>query len=117
MRNSTKQLLTRREMKRPRKEAQNRREMKREKEINYRHLTHRLKRKPGAFKNYKHLDYLYPTTNFRIAYDLMKKADPLRGDKAYISLLELAATQGELGVEKAIKEASTKNHSRDDPIV
>ena len=78
------------------------------KEINYRHLIHSLKRKPGAFKDYKHRDCLYPTTNFRIAYDLMKKADPLRGHKAYISLLELAATHGELGVERAIKESLSK---------
>ena len=76
---------------------------KRKSQINYRHIIGSLKRKPGAFKQYKYQDSLYPTTTFRMAYDLIVKTDPLRGHKQYIALLELAATDGQDSVEQAIK--------------
>jgi hypothetical protein len=39
--------------------------------INYRHIIDWLVRKPGAFENYRYKDDLFPTSQFRIAYDLL----------------------------------------------
>jgi hypothetical protein len=41
--------------------------------INYRHVIDRLVRKPGAFENYRYKDDLFPTSQFRIAYDLLRE--------------------------------------------
>ena len=40
--------------------------------INYRHIIDSLVRKPGAFENYRYRDELFPTSCFRIAYDVLK---------------------------------------------
>jgi transposase len=45
--------------------------------INYRHVIDWLVRKPGAFTNYRYKDDLFPTSQFRIAYDLSQ--DPQTG--------------------------------------
>ncbi len=79
------------------------------KAINYRHIIGSLRRKPGAFKQYRHRDSLYPTTTFRIAYDFLQKTDPLRGHKHYIDLLHLAATDGQDSIEQALKCCLKKN--------
>lgn len=71
--------------------------------INYRHIIDRLVRKPGAFANYRYRDDLFPTTRFRIAYDLLKKAQPARADKEYLSVLYLAAYEGEEKVDSALR--------------
>lgn len=71
--------------------------------INYRHIIDRLVRKPGAFANYRYRDDLFPTTRFRVAYDLLKKSHPARADKAYLAILFLAAHEGEEKVDRALK--------------
>jgi hypothetical protein len=71
--------------------------------INYRHIVDWLIRKPGAFENYKHRDDLFPTTTFRIVYDLLKAKYPDSGNKKYIALLNLAAKETEDGVERVLK--------------
>jgi hypothetical protein len=71
--------------------------------INYRHIIDWLIRKPGAFENYKHRDDLFPTTTFRIAYDLLKNKYPDSGNKKYIGILNLAAKETEDGVERILK--------------
>jgi transposase len=38
--------------------------------IDFRHVIDSLVRKPGAFINYKYANHMYPTTRFRMAYDL-----------------------------------------------
>ena len=40
--------------------------------INYRHVIDWLVRKPGAFAAYRYRDDLFPTTTFRIAYDVLR---------------------------------------------
>lgn len=71
--------------------------------INYRHIIDWLVRKPGAFDNYRYRDELFPTTRFRVAYDLLKKSTTLRADKEYLSILYLAAYEGEAKVDAALK--------------
>jgi hypothetical protein len=72
--------------------------------INYRHIITWLKRKPGAFKDYKFRNDLFPSTTFRIVYDILKKRYPdVAGDKKYIQILYLAASESESGTETALK--------------
>ena len=71
--------------------------------INYRHIIDWLVRKPGAFEGYRYRGDLFPTTRFRVAYDLLKSAQPVRADKEYLSILYLAAYEGEAKVDAALK--------------
>lgn len=72
--------------------------------INYRHIIDWLIRKPGAFKDYRYKDDLFPSSYFRMAYDYLKEYIPYRADKEYLKILYLAATESETGVEEAIRE-------------
>jgi hypothetical protein len=72
--------------------------------INYRHVIDRLVRKPGAFENYRYKDDLFPTSQFRIAYDLLREqAGPKQGNKQYLKLLELAAQENETLVNETLR--------------
>jgi len=70
--------------------------------INYRHIIDWLVRKPGAFANYCYRDDLFPSTNFRLAYDLLKRSGSVRYEKQYLKILYLASKEGESRVEAAI---------------
>jgi hypothetical protein len=70
--------------------------------IDYRHLIWSLVRKPGAFANYCYREELFPTTNFRRAYDALLEAVPTKADRDYLRLLHLAASTSEAEVELAI---------------
>jgi len=70
--------------------------------INYRHIIDWLVRKPGAFTNYCYRDDLFPSTNFRLAYDLLKRSGRVRYEKQYLKILYLASKEGESRVEAAI---------------
>lgn len=72
--------------------------------INYRHVIDRLVRKPGAFENYRYKDDLFPTSQFRIAYDLLREqAGPKQGNKHYLKLLALAAQESETLVNETLR--------------
>ena len=71
--------------------------------IEYRHVIDALIRKPGAFENYRYRDDLFPSTNFRMAYDLLKAASASRASKQYLKLLSLAANFGEARVEALLR--------------
>jgi hypothetical protein len=72
--------------------------------INYRHVIDRLVRKPGAFENYRYKDDLFPTSQFRIAYDLLRAQEgPKQGNKQYLQLLELAAQESETLVNETLR--------------
>jgi hypothetical protein len=72
--------------------------------INYRHVIDRLVRKPGAFENYRYKDDLFPTSQFRIAYDLLREQEgPKQGNKQYLQLLELAAQESETLVNETLR--------------
>jgi len=71
--------------------------------IEYRHVIDSLIRKPGAFENYRYRDDLFPSTNFRMAHDLLKAVSPGRASKQYLKLLALAADFGEGRVEELLR--------------
>ena len=72
--------------------------------INYRHVIDRLVRKPGAFENYRYKDDLFPTSQFRIAYDLLREQEGLKqGNKQYLKILELAAQESETLVNETLR--------------
>jgi hypothetical protein len=78
--------------------------------INYRHIIHSLVRKPGAFANYYYRDYLFPSTIFRTAHDLLVQHYPVNGAKQYLQILQLAAIGSEINVQLAL-ELLINSHS------
>jgi hypothetical protein len=70
--------------------------------VNYRHIIDWLVRKPGAFENYRYREELFPTSRFRMVWDALREAVPLRANKRYLEILELAAKEGEARVDKAL---------------
>ena len=72
--------------------------------INYRHHIDILVRKPGAFENYCYKDDLFPTSLFRIAYDILRDSCSIRqASKEYLKILELAAKENESLVNEALR--------------
>ncbi len=73
--------------------------------IQYRHIIDWLIRKPGAFENYKYRKDLFPTSCFRLAYDVLKKQHTeIKATKEYLKLLYIAAKESEDKVDHALKE-------------
>jgi hypothetical protein len=71
--------------------------------VDYRHIIDWLVRKPGAFANYRYREHLFPSSQFRKVYDLLKEVAPRRCDHRYLEILELAAKEGEARVEDALR--------------
>jgi hypothetical protein len=71
--------------------------------INYRHVIDSLVRKPGAFERYKYREDLFPTSRFRMAYDLLRDTAPQRASREYLQILELAARESESLVDDALR--------------
>ena len=72
--------------------------------INYRHIIDSLVRKPGAFAAYRYRDELFPTTNFRIAYDSLHSDHTEKAaDREYLRILELAAKESQDAVADALR--------------
>jgi hypothetical protein len=72
--------------------------------INYRYIIDSLVRKPGAFENYRYREELFPSSYFRMAYDILRKQDRLRAHKEYLKILHLAAKESESGVNAALRQ-------------
>jgi hypothetical protein len=72
--------------------------------INYRHIIDWLVRKPGAFENYRYKEDLFPTSQFRIAYDLLRSQHGQKqGNKEYLKILKLAAKESETLVNDSLR--------------
>jgi hypothetical protein len=71
--------------------------------VDYRHIIDWLVRKPGAFENYRYREELFPTSRFRMAWDALRETAPLRANKRYLEILELAAKEGEARVDEALR--------------
>ncbi len=71
--------------------------------IQYRHVIDSLARKPGAFENYKYKSNMFPTSYFRIAYDLLKEQSSGKAAKEYLNILYLAAKENEDLVNAALR--------------
>ena len=71
--------------------------------INYRHVIGWLVRKPGAFERYRYREDMFPTTRFRMAYDMLQEQLPTRAVREYLAIVELAALDGEVQVDDALR--------------
>jgi hypothetical protein len=72
--------------------------------IQYRHIIDSLMRKPGAFDNYKYRDCLFPTSYFRIAYDILDDNHAhKKAVREYLQILNMAAKISEEKVNYALK--------------
>ena len=73
--------------------------------INYRHVIEWLVRKPGAFRQYRFREDLFPSPVFRRAYDQLREALPDRdADLEYLRILRQAARTMESEVERILLE-------------
>ncbi len=70
--------------------------------IDYRHIIGWLVRKPGAFADYCYQSALFPTSQFRQAYDALLARQPARASREYVRILHLAARRSESGVDDAL---------------
>ena len=59
-------------------------------------------KKPGAFARYRFREQLFPTLNFRRAYDALREWRGERADVEYVRILHLAATTMEATVDSAL---------------
>ena len=60
--------------------------------VDFQHVIHWLRRKPGAFKDYAYKDQLFPTERFRRAYlKLEQLYAPEHAVKNYLAILTIAA--------------------------
>jgi transposase len=86
--------------------------------INYRHIIDWLVRKPGAFENYRYKDDLFPTSQFRIAYDLLcSEHGPKQGNKHYLKILKLAAHESQTLVNESLRFLINRADQIDSDIV
>jgi hypothetical protein len=69
--------------------------------IDYRHIIHTLVRKPGAFRRYVFREALFPSLEFRRAYDALLAEGADQADLEYVRILHLAASDGEECVRDA----------------
>jgi transposase len=86
--------------------------------INYRHVIDWLVRKPGAFENYRYKDDLFPTSQFRIAYDLLcSEHGSKRGNKHYLKILKRAAHESQTLVNESLRFLINRSDRIDSDIV
>src|SRR5947209_8785054 len=85
--------------------------------VEYRHVIDWLVRKPGAFEEYRYRDAMFPTSRFRIAYDVLKDRRPSRAVKDYLEVLRLASQEGESGVDDALRLLRDAGQSPDGEAV
>jgi len=70
--------------------------------IDYHHIIDWLVRKPGAFANYRYREDMFPSSRFRIAYDMLNEQSPAGADKEYLKILALSASEGESSVNTVL---------------
>jgi hypothetical protein len=72
--------------------------------VDYRHIIDWLVRKPGAFEHYRYRDELFPSSRFRMVFDLLQeKRGRAQGSKEYLRILELAAKDSEVKVDEVLR--------------
>ena len=72
--------------------------------INYRHVIDTLVRKPGAFENYRYKDDMFPTSQFRFAYDILRLQHGIKqANKQYLKILELSAKENQDMVNEILR--------------
>jgi hypothetical protein len=73
-------------------------------DVNYRHVIDWLVRKPGAFAQYRYREDLFPTSTFRIAYDVLRATDSRHADREYVKILYCAARRSEDLTNRALEQ-------------
>ena len=77
--------------------------------IDYRHIIDWLVRKPGAFRDYRYHEKMFPSLTFRKAYDqLLLACDERVADREYLAMLQLAARHGENLTESVVSQLQEK---------
>ena len=72
--------------------------------INYLHVIDSLVCKPGALENYRYREEMFPTSHFRMAYDILHQQHAGKvADKKYIEILQLAAHHSQEAVQAALR--------------
>jgi hypothetical protein len=72
--------------------------------VDYRHIIDWLVRKPGAFEHYLYRDELFPTSRFRMSFDMLEEQlGRHQGSKEYLKILALAARDSEVRVDAALR--------------
>jgi hypothetical protein len=72
--------------------------------VDYRHIIDWLVRKPGALEHYRYRDELFPTSRFRMTFDLLEEQlGKHQGSRQYLKILELAARNSEVRVDAALR--------------
>ena len=84
--------------------------------IDFRDMIEGLVKKPGAFKNWKYFEFMFPSTNFRLAYDFLKQKNPLNASKQYLKILNLAS-KNESKVELILAQYLQRNEDFDYHII
>jgi hypothetical protein len=80
--------------------------------VDYHHLIGTLLRKPGAFRNYRYRDDLFPTLAFRRAWEQLGQwYTPRKADLTYLRVLHLAARGLESDVAAALELLLTAEES------
>jgi len=78
--------------------------------INYRHIIHSLMRKPGAFRDYRYREEMFPTLNFRRTYDQLEQNCSERvADMEYLRILKLAADVMQSTVDEVLADLLAKD--------
>ena len=70
--------------------------------IDYSHVVDWLVRKPGAFRNYRYREELFPTGCFKLAYDTLVEKHGERADKEYRKILMISARESETLVSNSL---------------
>jgi hypothetical protein len=72
--------------------------------VDYRHIIDWLVRKPGAFENYRYREDLFPTSRFRVVFDVLRdRLGSREASKQYLRILELAAKEGEAKADASLQ--------------
>jgi hypothetical protein len=80
--------------------------------VDYRHIIDWLVRKPGALENYRYRDELFPTSRFRMVFDVLQEQLGARASRQYLRILELAAKESETKVDEALHRLLEEGASR-----
>lgn len=71
--------------------------------VDYRHIIDWLVRKPGAFAHYRYRDELFPTSRFRMAFDVLEERLGRGASREYLRILEMAAKESETKVDETLR--------------
>jgi hypothetical protein len=80
--------------------------------VDYRHIIDWLVRKPGALENYRYRDELFPTSRFRMVFDVLQEQLGAGASRQYLRILELAAKESEMKVDEALHRLLEEGASR-----